>query len=198
MKTPEQIIEEFQNACLARVQEIHETAQVELDRSSAELTNVRREAETLRGALAFAQSEIALVLKQRDERDARISGLLALVEQRDHAIAANDRGEPALISVDALRELHERLEAAEAARDEAQSECEDSDKEIDKLREEVTDLEKQLEELSPPEPLVIAAAAHDYLRDSRLLPAHLDAPLRLAPHDYLMGLTGAIGAELPQ
>jgi chromosome segregation ATPase len=194
------LIDAFQASCLAQIAEIHRVAQVELDRVNGEKASlearyqqVMHEAGTLRGALAFAQSEVSLLAKQRDERDARISGLLASLNARDDDAPANDddtQGERIATLENQIEDLRAELASATEA-------TEESEKETEALRTEITDLEKQIEELTPPDATVLAAAVHDYLRDARLLPARLDAPLRLAPHDYLTGLTGAVLGELP-
>lgn len=190
----DRIIEAFQEKCLAAVAMVTEAATAEIDRLTAENAELREAGETARQIgdeslteqIDSLQSEIATALQEKAERDSRIANLLRLVNASDERAAANDHDSQA----DKLAELETQIKDLE-------EEVSDKDKEIEALRDEVTGLEKDLEAVEIPSSMVLASAAHDFLRLHRLIPANLDAPLRVLPHEYMMGLATAVGSELP-
>jgi chromosome segregation ATPase len=85
-----------------------------------------------------------------------------------------------------VAELEEALREKELAYSHLASDSESYEQEARDLGERV----EQLEQASDPNE--ICDHVHEFLRSEHLVPAALDAPLRLAPHSYRVGLHEAI------
>lgn len=193
------VIDTFRDKCLEIVREVQASATAEIDRLTRENEELR--ARPTGGTSQAATNELLIALetlgKQVSEKDARIDNLLRILNERDSELAANDHETLS----EKIATLENELRLTQEARDSAESELSSLEERETELEKEVADLEKKIEDLEEKlgaEPMAIAIAVHDYLRDERLLPAHLDAPLRVLPHGYLCGMLNTIGAELPE
>ncbi len=97
---------------------------------------------------------------------------------------------------DALETLVEQLREALAAKEKDLADCEQERVCLEKTNEQFEERINALEEASDPE--TISAEVHDFMRSLGLLPASLDAPIFLAPHDYVIGLYEAIQKAVPE
>jgi peptidoglycan hydrolase CwlO-like protein len=203
-KSLESLVTDFQNACLQKLAEVEKIATAEIaslqhelshrdgrlrevsglfNKRHAELEEAERTIRDLHEVGTALQSDCVLLSAKLSERDARIEGLLKIVNAPEND-AEPDQSE-------AISRLAEELRETQSALEDAQSE-------ISTLEEETKDLQKQVDELPEfPEAETCAAIVHDFLRAERLLPANLDVPLCVAHHAYRDGLARAVGWEFP-
>lgn len=181
------IIEQFQNACLAKLAEVEAVA-------AREVARLEAEAASLRGDCARAASEQGRLVMLHAEADGERERLRAeLAEARSLLAAAQAPANTESAAPDVSEEVEGLRE--ELAR--VSAELAEMTEERDSFKAEAEKLEKEAEENQIPEPMILAAAAHDYLRTRGVLPANLDAPLRVVDHEYMTGLAHAVGSELP-
>ena len=100
------------------------------------------------------------------------------------------------IANEKLEELVEQLREELLTKTKDYEDCETERASFEKENAELQERIEDLEEASDPE--TISAEVHDYLRSLGLLPASLDAPIKLAPHTYITGLYEAIQKAVPE
>lgn len=206
----ERIIEAFQDKCLATVQQVTKAATDEIDRLAAENASLRgniefgeshvlgqcklleRTNEALTHEVEKLRGQLLLAVKVRTERDARIENLLRLLNERDDALAVNDHE----TKDDRIAVLENELRKTTEACEHAKSDAESAEEASGEFQKKIEELEEEIEKLTA-DPEMVASACHDWLRSCRLLPANLDAPLKVLPHEYRMGFQSAVGSELP-
>jgi len=97
---------------------------------------------------------------------------------------------------DDLEALVEQLRESLAAKEQDYADCETERACLEKTNADFEERINDLEEASDPE--TISEEVHDFLRSLGLLPASLDAPIKLAPHAYITGLHEAIQKAVPE
>ena len=140
-----------------------------MKKASPKASDLQTEVFHLSNIAGNLAKENTLLRGRVDSMQRRTDELEALVEQL--------RGE--------CRAKHKDYEASERER-----------ASFEKANAELEERIEDLEEASDPE--TISAEVHDFMRSLGLLPASLDAPIKLAPHSYITGLYEAIQKAVPE